>query len=146
MSLNTKVVREDGVVKAKITLGDIPVAGNLDIKAQLTLEASITSTDTNDQEKRESFTKSFNDQLNAIISQVGGGTWIPGAGGIIGSAMHQISDVVASQLFSVNQMQQQSVSIDDLLAGKEDLVGQLDAAFLDDLLKKNTNETKVISF
>ncbi|OGX13944.1 MAG: hypothetical protein A2351_06190 [Omnitrophica bacterium RIFOXYB12_FULL_50_7] len=146
-SFKTEIFRENGENKAKITILT-PMAGNYSIvKSRLAVEVSISSKDSGSREKRENFIESFTNQLDGIMSQVGGGTLIPGAGGVLGAgSIHQISEVVASQLFEVDQMQQQGGTIDSLIAGKDDLVGKLDPAFLDVLLKQNTNGIRIISF
>jgi len=144
MSLNVKVVNKNGQIQTQVTIGDIPVATNPDIRAQLTLEASISQSDAQDGQKRQAFSQSFLDQLNQITNQVGGGTWVPGAGGMWGTVLSQISDVVADQIFEADAIQQEVLTLDSIMQANPDLIHSLDPLFLDELFKANTDSLRII--
>lgn len=70
-----------------------------------------------------------------MINTVGGGTWVPGAGGVWGGAFHQISEIAANQIFEISNTENQTMSLGDVLRGKESQIIGGDIATWENLSK-----------
>ena len=125
MSLAIRVDKNtNGEISTKVIVSDMPVSSNVDIVSRLEVELSVTKDQVKRPSARKDFVSSFIGDLDEIMSKVGGGTLAPPGGFWASEINEAIADLVADQMELVDRIDDQKLTVEDILAGQEvDLSG-----------------------